>query len=205
MTRTRTAHWVAFSSSLLAFTIATAAHADFAGPPDQPDRRYDRYDPYPEPEPVPPLEPQTSRSTVRLEVGPALKLPNATPGLAAALNLGKRAVGGRITGAWLGAGTDEGVSSYSLELWVDFAGGAPLHPVVGTGAAFVQAQEGTQKSSLGAAVLRGALEYELPLADADARVGLSVTGLVPAIGGQAAPGVRRDPWVMGALTVSAGF
>lgn len=198
----RRALWVALSSSLVVLGTTSTAVADFASPPDRPDhpnRGYGRYDDgYPEPEPV--VTPERG-STVRLEVGPALKFPNATPGLAAALNLGRHAVGGRIAGAWLGAGTDQGVSTYSLELWVDFASDTlPVHPLVGTGAALVQERAGAEKTSLGAAVLRGALEYELPLRDADARVGLSVTGLVPAISSD-----PEKPWVMGALTVCAGF
>lgn len=195
----RTAHWLAGSASLVVLAHGLTARADFAAPPDAPNHRYERYpDRYPEPEP-PSIAPDRG-STVRLEVGPALSFPNATPGLAAALDLGRPALGGRIAGAWLGAGSDKGISQYSLELWVDFARNAPLHPIVGTGAALVQMQDATGKSTLGAAVLRGALEYELPVADADARVGLSAAGLIPAITTEA-----RRPWVMGALTVSAGF
>ena len=49
-------------------------------------------------------------------------------------------------------------------------------------------------------MLRGALEYELPIADADARVSLTLMAFVPAIGTE-----RSRPWTVAALMVGAGF
>jgi hypothetical protein len=142
------------------------------------------------------------RSTARLHVGPATLFSPATPGLFTALDIGRRSVGARFSGAWLGAENEGGIAQYGAELWVDFAGGSQLHPIVSAGAAYVRHREDDESDQrgLGAGVLRGTLEYELPVRDADARVGLSLIGLVPAIESE-----RQEPWVMGALTVGAGF
>jgi hypothetical protein len=142
------------------------------------------------------------RSTARLHVGPATLFSPTTPGLFTALDIGRRAVGARFSGAWLGAENEGGIAEYGAELWVDFAGSSQLHPIVSAGAAYVRHREDESgdERGLGAGVLRGTLEYELPVSDADARVGLSIIGLVPAIESE-----RREPWVMGALTVGAGF
>jgi hypothetical protein len=142
------------------------------------------------------------RSTARLHVGPATLFSPATPGLFTALDIGRRSVGARFSGAWLGAESEGGLAQYAAELWVDFAGSSQLHPIVSAGAAYVRHRpdEDGDAQGLGAGVLRGTLEYELPVNDADARVGLSLIGLVPAINSD-----REEPWVMGALTVGAGF
>ena len=65
---------------------------------------------------------------------------------------------------------------------------------------FVDGDLTEQEDSSGAGTLRGAIEYQLPVEDAEARVGISLNALVPAINSQ-----REEPWVIGALTVSAGF
>jgi len=57
-----------------------------------------------------------------------------------------------------------------------------------------------QHRSAGAGVLRGALEYELPISDADARVGLNVTALMPAIESE-----RSVPWVTASVMIGTGF
>lgn len=54
--------------------------------------------------------------------------------------------------------------------------------------------------SVGAGVLRGALEYELPVSDADARLGLNVMALVPAIGSE-----RSRPFAVATVMIGAGF
>lgn len=145
--------------------------------------------------------PYSARSTARLHVGPATLFSPTAPGLFTALDIGRRSVGARFSGAWLGAANEGGLAQYGAELWVDFASGSALHPFVSAGAAYVRHRdEGGDERGLGAGVLRGALEYELPVNDADARVGLSLIGLVPAIESD-----RKEPWVMAALTVGAGF
>ncbi len=192
---------VAVAFSVTAFVTQNAA-AQFARPPGHED------------EPSEPVlvdsdhreEDRASRSpprsTARLHVGPATLFSPASPGLFTALDIGRRSVGARFSGAWLGAEKDGGIAQYGAELWVDFADGSQLHPVVSAGAAYVRhrPEEDGGARGLGAGVLRGTLEYELPVSDADARVGLSILGLVPAIESE-----REEPWVMGALTVGAGF
>jgi hypothetical protein len=124
----------------------------------------------------------------------------ASPGLFTALDWGERAVGGRLSASWLRAESDEGFSAYTAELWIDFRHRYTLHPVLGAGASFLRGGALGEDQSAGAGVLRGALEYELPIADADARLGLNLLLWVPAIGTE-----RTRPWTSAALTVGAGF
>ncbi|MES1183197.1 MAG: hypothetical protein ABUL60_05250 [Myxococcales bacterium] len=136
----------------------------------------------------------------RLHVGPAMLLEPAGPGLFTALDIGSRAVGARLSAAWLRAESEQGLSSYSAELWIDFRHRAELHPVVGAGASFLRGGVLGRSKSVGAGSLRCALEYELPIEDADARLGLGALLLVPAIGSE-----RTRPWTMAVFTVGAGF
>jgi hypothetical protein len=172
------------------------ALADFARPPESP---------YAEEPPPPPQrmdaepDPDLPRSAFRFQVGPALLLEPSSPGLITALDIGQHAVGARVSAAWLRAATDRGLSSYSAELWVDFRHRYQLHPILGAGASYLRGGA-LGGSDAGAGLLRGALEYELPIRDAEARLGLSIVALVPAIASE-----RTHPWALGALTVSAGF
>lgn len=196
---------VAASGALAALAWAPAAQADFAEPPpssyrwDQPRRA----------EPPPASErdgqdawqpPDAPSSTWRVHVGPAMLLEPVGPGLFTALDIGQRAVGARLSGSWLRAETRQGLAAYTAELWVDFRHAYELHPVLGAGASYLRggALDGT--SGAGAGVLRGALEYELPIVDADARLSLNLLALVPAIGTE-----RARPWALASLTVGAGF
>jgi len=124
----------------------------------------------------------------------------ASPGLFTALDVGRRAVGARVSASWLRPETERGLSAYSAELWIDFRHRYQLHPILGAGASFLRGGALGEHESAGAGSLRGALEYELPIADADARLSLSVLALVPALGGE-----RTRPWTMAALTLGAGF
>jgi hypothetical protein len=123
-----------------------------------------------------------------------------SPGLITALDVGQRAVGARLSAAWLRPETEHGMASYSAELWVDFRHRYELHPILGAGESYLRGGALGEHEAAGAGVLRGALEYELPIAEADARLGLSLIALVPALGSE-----RSKPWTLGALTVSAGF
>jgi hypothetical protein len=203
----------ALSSALLfAHLLGGAlARAEYAAPPESPYRPESRYrgdsntrsddwnTRYVEPSDswLRPGQP----STLRFHVGPALLAQPTSPGLFTALDLGQGAVGGRVSAAWLRAESDEGLSAYTAELWIDFRHRYTLHPVLGAGAGFLRggALDG-EEDSAGAGVLRGALEYELPVSDADARLGLNVLLLVPAIGTE-----RTRPWTSAALTIGAGF
>jgi hypothetical protein len=190
---------------LAALLLAPAAHAEFARPPESPYQFEDRDRPVPphtegRDERVEPWEPAADSSTFRFHVGPAVLLEPKSPGLFTALDVGQRAVGARVSASWLRPETEQGISAYSAELWIDFRHRYELHPVLGAGASFLRGGALGRHESAGAGLLRGALEYELPIADADARLSLSVLALVPAIGSD-----RTRPWTMAALTVGAGF
>jgi hypothetical protein len=139
-------------------------------------------------------------SLFRFHVGPALLVQPASPGLFTALDVGRRAVGARLSASWLRAESDQGLASYTAELWVDLARRYELHPILGAGASFLHGGALGRERSAGAGVLRGALEYELPIQDADARLGLNLLALVPAIGSD-----RTRPWLQAGLTIGAGF
>lgn len=189
-----------FSSSL-----AAASEPGFARPPDEPLVVTEQRN---EPEPFPVRAPESS--VARVYVGPALRLGEGTTdgGLYAAFDLGARATGVRFSGAWLRAGADQGLSQYTGELWIDFGVGKLIHPQVAAGAglarAGVIAADGRAKTAtLGVGILRGSLDYVLPIAGEDARVGVDVIGNVPAI--RSAEAADLKPWVVAAARVGIGF
>ncbi len=148
-----------------------------------------------------PWEPPPPRaSTFRFHVGPAVLLQPTGPGLFTALDIGEHAVGARVSAAWLRAESERGLAAYAGELWIDLGHRYQLHPILGAGASWLHGGALGQAHSAGAGVLRGALEYELPVTEADARLGVDFIAWVPAIGTE-----RTRPWAMAALTVGAGF
>src|SRR4051812_46608343 len=147
-----------------------SARAEFAPPPESPYRPQEPSRDEPPisdqagtrveaAEPVPGL----SGSSVRFNVGPAVLLQPAGPGLFMALDIGPRPVGVRASAAWLRAGSKRGLAAYTGELWIDLGHRDELHPIVGAGACFLHGGALGQKAGAGAGVLRGALEYELPI------------------------------------------
>jgi hypothetical protein len=149
-------------------------------------------------------------STLRLSVGPALRTgaDHTHGGLVTMLDIGSKAAGGRLSGTWSHVGSDGGLSQYTAELWVDFGARRRLHPIVGAGAGVARLEEddGTgalRASTLGLGVLRGTLEYVLPVTGVDARVGLDVQGALPAIRTSGSPDV--DGWLIAAARVGVGF
>jgi hypothetical protein len=56
---------------------------------------------------------------------------------------------------------------------------------------------------MGVALLRGTLEYALPVAGVDGRVGIDVEGALPAIRESAAPDVAG--WIVATARVGVGF
>jgi hypothetical protein len=192
---------------LVSAMLATAApaRADYAQPPWE--RARDRYDtePVTRAEEGPP-----SRSTVRLSTGPAVAFGGLDPrgGLVLALDVGSLGAGARFGGAWMRPGTRQGLSEYSGEIWVDFADHGEFHPILAAGAAVArldraaEGRDGTVTETIGAGVLRGTLEYVLPVRAVDARAGLDVSGSIPAIGSKTAD---LSPWVVTALRVGVGF
>jgi hypothetical protein len=202
---------------LLAFSLAlapTAALAQpFAEPPDGNEalvptgRPYDSYDrPYTPPEPYS----YGPRSTVRIHTGPVLRISNESPdgGLFAAVDIGEKAAGIRFSGAWVRVGAARGVSQYAGELWLDFNHNGPLHPILGAGAGAARMElldrdGGTDSHTIGVGLLRGTLQYALPIRDTDARASIDVIGAVPAIRGSDAP--ETDPYLLVLATVGVGF
>lgn len=180
---------------------AGVARAEGSAPPESPyyaEREVERDPRSSDWAPAP--APESSSSLLRFSVGPALLFRPANPGLLTALDIGRRAVGARLSAGFLRAETDRGLASYTAELWVDLGHRHPLHPLLGAGASLLHGGALGRQRSSGAGVLRGALEYELPLDEADARVGLNVIALVPAIASD-----RTEPWVLGSVTIGAGF
>ena len=198
----------------IAATLATSpAGAQFAQPPDEPliareDPRRGTADRFVA-EPDSPF--YAPRSTLRLHVGPALRVSEEDPdgGLFAALDIGERAAGLRLSGSWVRVGSESGMQHYTGELWIDFGEGERLHPILGAGAGVARvdvtdAQTGDSTAhTLGTGVLRGTLEYGLPVRSTDARAGISVIGTVPAI--RSSDDVSTSPWVLFVATVGVGF
>ena len=193
--------------------FASPARADLSPPPESPYRPGDpkRHEPPLIEERdadraddrdnrIEPWEPPAKLSTFRFHVGPAVLLHPAGPGLFTALDIGERAVGARFSGSWLRAESEQGLSAYSAELWLDLRHRYDLHPVLGAGASFLHGGVLGQERNAGAGLLRAALEYQLPIADADARLSLNLVGLVPAIATE-----RTRPWAIASLLVGAGF
>jgi hypothetical protein len=114
----------------------------------------------------------------------------------------------RASGAWIRTEAELGVSQYTGELWIDFGVGTELHPVIGAGAGIARIETRNdageeETATLGVGVLRGTIDYVLPVAGVDARVGLDAIGCVPATpGGNSAD---AGPWLMAAAHVGVGF
>ncbi len=153
---------------------------------------------------------EPSDTPFRLGVGPALRFTGegTAGGLGASLDLGARAEGGRFSATWVRVGSDGGLSQYTAELWVDFGAQRRLRPIIGAGAGVARIDEAAgagalSTSTIGLGVLRGTLEYVLPVAGADARVGVDVLGALPAIRDSSTPDVRG--WLITTARVGVGF
>jgi len=148
-------------------------------------------------------------SAVRVSVGPALRVSQqaADGGLAAAVDLGSGPAGARISGTWVNVGSDRGLAEYRAELVIDFGAEKRLRPILGAGAGVARLDrehDGTvETATYGVGVLRGTLEYVLPVNGADARAGIDAIGSVPAIHekGQSDPGA----WLLLVARVGIGF
>lgn len=191
---------------LALFLVANVSRADYAPPPDEPLQ----------------IEPSNSRnlravaldsaeSSIRLFTGPALHIDgNGTvSGLMGAFDFGSRAAGGRIGASWAGAGNAGGVSQYTAELWLDFARDQPLRPIVAAGAGVsrldiraLDSNDDIESHTVGVGVLRGTLQYQLPVVGVDARVGLDLVGTIPALGRSSE---LPKPWLTASLGVGIGF
>lgn len=121
-------------------------------------------------------------SAARLGVGPALRLSGdeAFAGLGASLDLG-RTSGIRLQGAWTNVGREGGEQHYGADLWLFLGSLGRLQPFVGAGAALVRSETLTGFNDHGVATIRATLDYTLPFAHTDARLGVDAILNVPAI------------------------
>jgi hypothetical protein len=145
-----------------------------------------------------------------MSVGPGLRVSKQDPegGLCVALDVGARAAGVRASAAWLRASAEQGMSQYTAELWIDFGAGQRLHPIVAAGAGVARLDASDEQgdkttATIGVGVLRGSLDYVLPISAADARVGIDVMGSVPATPGADSADAR--PWLLTVAHVGVGF
>jgi hypothetical protein len=149
-------------------------------------------------------------SSVRLSVGPVLRVAKVATdgGLVAAADIGSGPAGVRLSGSWVRVGSDEGLAQYQGELFIDFGADRRLHPIVGAGAGVARLgmrdSDGTTRlSTYGIGILRGTVEYVLPVERADARVGLDAVGGVPAV--QSKNAGDALPWLLFSARVGVGF
>jgi len=184
-----------FATCLLS-TGVVAAQTRYAQPPDEVMDNPRNYEP--------------SDALLRLGAGPAIRVAGdgAAGGLGVSLDVGARAEGGRLSATWIRAGSDRGLSQYTAELWVDFGAQRRLRPIIGAGGGVARLDEaaqggGVSTSTVGLGVLRGTLEYVLPVAGADARVGVDLLGALPAIRDASTPDVRG--WLIASARVGVGF
>jgi hypothetical protein len=202
----RMARFIPLTFVALSF-VPGMARADYARPPD------DRYPPEYDPRPREDLDwERRPSSTIRLFTGPAARFSDgpARGGLVLALDAGSRGAGARFSGAWIRSGSDQGLSQYAAEVWIDFADREVLHPILAAGAALARldrqttspGETGIESENIGVGVLRATLQYRLPVRDVDARAAADIVGSVPAVGARAAD---VTPWVTAAVTVGIGF
>jgi hypothetical protein len=210
-------------AGLAAIAVAAPARAQdaYARPPD-PDGPPIAASPWREPPPDEPgpypyadddtLWRRRELSVFRLHVGGAGKpdTDSITPGLLSALDIGRGPAGFRLTAVWLRVGSEQGLAQYTGELTLDFGGRRSWRPVLGAGAGVVRTyrvdDQGNRVgggSTLGIGAMRAAIEYKLPVEEADARAGLSRIGAQPAARGDGAPDAK--PWLVVAATVGVGF
>jgi hypothetical protein len=155
--------------------------------------------------------PPLQSSFVRIHTGPAVRISEHAPdgGLFAALDVGERAAGVRFSGTWVRVGAERGMSQYAGELWIDFGHDQRLHPILGAGAGaarldLVDPTTGDSEGhTVGIGILRGSLQYVLPVRGTDARASIDVIGAVPAIRGKGTP--ETSPWMLALATVGIGF
>jgi hypothetical protein len=121
-------------------------------------------------------------SLARVGVGPALRVTrgDSFAGLGASLDLGRES-GIRLQGAWTDVGGDGGEQHYGADLWLLLTPLGRLQPFVGAGAAWVREQAPAGYHDYGAATVRATLDYTLPFARTDARLGVDAILNVPAI------------------------
>jgi hypothetical protein len=186
--------------------VRYAAPPGYAPPQGYP-AQYDRGVFVSEPE----LSEEAPPSTVRLFVGPALRVSSlgARVGALAAAEFGRRAAGLRLTGAWADAGAERGLSQYTGEFWLDLGMGELYHPILGAGAGVARvgqpgdADHRADTATVGIGVFRAAFEVVLPVRDTDARAGIEALGSLPVA--KPKDMTSSGPWALLVATVGVGF
>jgi hypothetical protein len=194
------------------------AHAEprFATPPDEDAAAGDSQDARPDEPPTHsddsthPGDVDAQESALRVSTGPVVRATSdhADGGFGAAIDLGSRAAGVRFTGNWVGVGGARGLAQYDAQLWLDFGAAQRLHPIIAAGAGRAQldvadAQGVVHDRTVGVGTLRATLEYVLPISEADARAGLDVEGVLPAIVGQSS--AQIGDWLLLTARIGVGF
>lgn len=136
-------------------------------------------------------EAERPRSMVRVALGPSAVTTGKGlgVGVGGALDIGKGAVGGRLSATWTrgepGGGSSsslvsESFSQYAGELVLDLHKRGPLHPLLGIGFGVIRgesARAGVQTSGVaGVGLLRVGAEYALGFEETDVRLGLAASG-----------------------------
>jgi hypothetical protein len=202
---------------LIGLSVAGEAQAQtYAEPPDgsryRAHRSYDDWQPPPQPECFDDGWRRRELSIVRLSIGGAGRAQTSemTPGMMAALDLGRGPAGFRASAMWFHVGSPNGLSQYTGELTLDLGGRGVWRPVVGAGAGLARTgrvdDQGNRTdggASLGIGLLRAALEYRLPIDGVDSRAGVAVIGILPAVRGDGAPDSKG--WVVLTASVGVGF
>jgi hypothetical protein len=182
-------------ASFAALFVVSAARADEAvidvGPPP-PSPRY--ADPpllaAPPPDVVPPVTSDLYRSPFRLNLGPigATTGVGVGPGLGAAADFGRGALGFRLTAAWargepggavVPSPIANGLAQYTGEITLDLHKDGPWHPELGMGFGVAKVSRGDASGSVGIGTGAIRIEYALDFGDdADVRIGVGVTGVM---------------------------
>jgi hypothetical protein len=159
----------------------------------------------------PELQTQAPASSVRLYAGPALRASSlgTRVGAIAAAEFGRRAAGLRLSGAWVDAGSERGLSQYTGEFWLDLGMGELYHPILGAGAGVARvgqpedADHPANTATMGVGVFRAAFEVVLPVHDTDARAGIEALGSLPVA--KPKDMASSGPWGLFVVTVGVGF
>ena len=134
-------------------------------------------------------EPERPRSMVRVALGPSAVTTGKGlgVGVGGGLDIGKGAVGGRLSATWTrgepgggGGGSSslvsESFSQYAGELVLDLHKRGPLHPLLGIGFGVIRGESAQGSGVAGVGLLRVGAEYALGFEETDVRLGLSASG-----------------------------
>jgi hypothetical protein len=191
----------AASADQAVVSVAQVPRGTYAEPPDRPVQASE----------PPPTE--ADRSVLRLHLGPmaATTGRGLGPGLGVAADFGSGTLGFRLAAAWLHGEPSAAspspiggsLAQYTGELTLDLARRGPLHPVLGVGFGYARVDSGLAAGGLGVGTARAALEYVLPLDDAEVRFSAGVLGALPGPADSSVADLRG--WALLGATIGVGF